>query len=116
MIAAPTLDELHREPGLVASLPRQVIADLYGHVARLEADLRARLLASVGEAAGTVTAASSSANDRLLTPQDAADALGVTVPWLYRHAAHLPFARRLSRKCLRFSEAGLLRWQAARRP
>ena len=47
--------------------------------------------------------------DRLLTPEEAAAILGQSVRWLYRHAANLPFTRRISRKNLRFSEAGLRR-------
>jgi predicted DNA-binding transcriptional regulator AlpA len=54
--------------------------------------------------------------DRLLTPQEAAALIGQTVNWLYRHSAKLPFARRISRKNLRFSEAGLRRWIAAKKP
>jgi len=52
--------------------------------------------------------------DRLLTPKEAAEILGQNTKWLYRHAARLPFARRLSRKSLRFSEKGLRRWLATR--
>ena len=54
--------------------------------------------------------------DRLLTPEQAASILGQNVRWLYRHAATLPFTRRISRKNLRFSEAGLRRWLAAKKP
>ncbi len=54
--------------------------------------------------------------DRLLTPQEAATILGQSVPWLYRHAAKFPFTRRISRRNLRFSEAGLRRWIAAKTP
>ena len=54
--------------------------------------------------------------DRLLTVEETATRLGVRAQWLYRHAKQLPFARKLSRKALRFSEAGLRRWQAARTP
>ena len=50
---------------------------------------------------------STPAGDRLLTPEDAAARLGVGVRWLYRHADQFTFTRRLSRKCLRFSEQGL---------
>lgn len=53
--------------------------------------------------------------DRLLDAEEAASLLKVTPRWLYRHAKHLPFTRRLSRKALRFSEAGLLKWRAARK-
>ena len=48
--------------------------------------------------------------DRLLTARQAADRLNTTARWLYRHADDLPFARRLSAKAIRFSEAGLERW------
>ena len=54
--------------------------------------------------------------ESLLTPDDAANLLGVNRRWLYRHANTLPFARRISRKNLRFSEAGLRRWIAAKKP
>lgn len=55
-------------------------------------------------------------SDRLLTPEEAASLLGVTPTWLIRRAKRLPFSRPLSRKILRFSEAGLRRWAAARKP
>ena len=53
--------------------------------------------------------------DRSLTPEEAATMPNVTVDWLYRHSAELPFTRKLSRKCLRFSEAGLKRYLSTRR-
>jgi hypothetical protein len=34
--------------------------------------------------------------------------------WLYRR--RLPFVKRLSRKCVRFSETGLRKWAASNRP
>ncbi len=60
-------------------------------------------------------AGATSENDRLLSVDEAAELLKVTPQWLYRHARGLPFSRRLSRKALRFSEAGLRRWAASRR-
>lgn len=48
--------------------------------------------------------------DRLLNPEEAAALLGVTVAWLYRHAGQFTFTRKLSRKMLRFHEAGLRRF------
>jgi predicted DNA-binding transcriptional regulator AlpA len=50
-----------------------------------------------------------------LKPEEVARALGVSVRWLYRHHRQLPFAHKLSRKTLRFSESGLRRWQARRK-
>ncbi len=54
-------------------------------------------------------------NDTLLTSEEAASFLNVKPRWLYRHANGLPFTKRLSRRKLRFSKAGLLRWRAAKR-
>lgn len=45
--------------------------------------------------------------DRLLKPEDAATLLEVEVRWLYRHHKEFTFTRKLSRKVLRFHEAGL---------
>jgi predicted DNA-binding transcriptional regulator AlpA len=53
--------------------------------------------------------------DRMLDVEEAAAMLGVTKRWLYRHAATLPFARKLSRKVLRFSRAGLVRHLGTKR-
>lgn len=54
-------------------------------------------------------------SDRLLTIQEAAAQLGVTPRWLYRRADALPFMRRLSRRALRVSKAGLERWTERQR-
>jgi predicted DNA-binding transcriptional regulator AlpA len=53
--------------------------------------------------------------ENLLTPDKAAAILGVDKKWLYRHAKQLPFTRKLSRKAMRFNEAGLRRWMATRK-
>ncbi len=53
--------------------------------------------------------------DSLLTADEAAPLLNVTVRWLYRRASKLPFTKRLSRRNLRFSRAGLLRWRDAKK-
>src|SRR5262249_19374634 len=50
----------------------------------------------------------------LLTPEQTAERMGVEVRWLYRHSKQLPFTRKLSRKVLQFSEAGLRKWLTAR--
>jgi len=54
------------------------------------------------------------AEDELLTTADAAKLLNVSEDWIYRRADHLPFARRLSRKALRFSRVGLLKWRKSK--
>ena len=54
--------------------------------------------------------------DRMLDVEEAAEVLGVTKRWLYRHAKQLPFTRPISRKIVRFSRGGITRWLATRRP
>jgi hypothetical protein len=51
---------------------------------------------------------------RLLTPDQAADRLGVSRRWVYAHAAELE-GRRLSRKCLRIPLAAIERSLAERK-
>ena len=45
--------------------------------------------------------------DRLLTVAEAAERLSTSEDWLYRVWKRLPFAVKLSRKQLRFSEQGI---------
>jgi predicted DNA-binding transcriptional regulator AlpA len=52
---------------------------------------------------------------RLLMAKEAALRLGISVKTLYRNADRLPFARRVSARCVRFSEEGIDRWQRERR-
>lgn len=53
-------------------------------------------------------------SDRNLTVEEAAQRLGVSEQWLYRHSKTLPFAKKLSHRQLRFSERGMARWQTMR--
>ena len=48
--------------------------------------------------------------DRLLTAAEVAERLGLSLVAVYRQAKRWPFTRRLGRRMLRFSEAGLARW------
>jgi predicted DNA-binding transcriptional regulator AlpA len=104
----PTLDELARHPELAENLSTD---------ARRALTLGALTVIAACAALSPVACEAPvlPEPDHLLSPEEAATALGVKVSWIYRHAPTLPFARRLSRKCLRFSAAGLRRWQAARR-
>ena len=52
--------------------------------------------------------------DKLLTLEEAAEILGMSVKWLYRNAQKLPFTRKLGRKTLRFSHNGIQKYLAAR--
>ena len=96
------------------TLPPEEIPALLAQLAAIQSILAARLVAAPISASAPSSHPPEESN-QLLTAEDAAQMLRVTPRWLYRHANHLPFARRLSRKCLRFSEAGLRRWQASKK-
>jgi predicted DNA-binding transcriptional regulator AlpA len=103
LATVPTLAELLSDPARLAALPRDAIAELRGQIAKLDTLLLSRLLAA-GE---TQTGPD---GDRLLTAAEAAQKLGATEDWLYRHATTLPFAVRVGKKHLRFSAAGMERY------
>jgi predicted DNA-binding transcriptional regulator AlpA len=94
---------------------------LHGLTPEQERSLAASLRDIVGAKQSRQTAAASLApsaawsEDDLLTVDGAAAVLKVSPRWLYRHAPTLPFARKLSRKVLRFSRSGISRWLATRR-
>jgi predicted DNA-binding transcriptional regulator AlpA len=54
-------------------------------------------------------------DDRLLTAEEAAKAIGVSSDWLYRHSKQLPFTRKLGPKMLRFSWQGIQKYLAIRK-
>jgi predicted DNA-binding transcriptional regulator AlpA len=101
--AVSTLADLLSDPERISALPKDVIAELRGQIAKLDALLLSRLLAA-GEAQTGPDA------DRLLTAAQAAQKLGAAEDWLYRHANTLPFAVRVGKKHLRFSAAGMERY------
>ena len=93
----------------INALAPQEIPALLGQLEEARARAWAQLL---GPASGSHPAETKPQDGRWLTAVEAASLLRVSPRWLYRHQKKLPFARRLSRKCIRFSEAGLRRWQA----
>ena len=74
--------------------------------------------AAAGMAMATRLPEEQSGVECLLTPAQAARVIGgdVSLKWLYRHTKGLRFRRDLSRKCIRFEEAGLRRWIAVKKP
>ena len=73
-------------------------ADLPGVVTHLAA-----LLAAVAPRLAAVSGVPDARSpDRLLTVQEAAVRLRMSVDWVYRHAECLPFTRRQGRRTLRF--------------
>jgi predicted DNA-binding transcriptional regulator AlpA len=103
IVAVPTLVDLLNDPERISALPKDVIAELRGQIAKLDTLLLSRLLTGEQPQAAMD-------GDRLLTASEAAQKLGATEDWLYRHANTLPFAVRVGKKHLRFSESGIERY------
>ena len=78
--------------------PIDGLPDLIAQVEGLKARLYARLAAPSPTPAAT--------KDRLLNVKEAAEKLGRSTDWLYRHGSELPFVVRDGR-LLRFSEQGI---------
>jgi hypothetical protein len=98
------------DPALV---PQERIAAVLVQLAALQSALAARLI--LGSGNGNEMQATPQESEELIKPDQAAVLLSVSVDWIYRHASGLPFTKRLSRKALRFSKAGLLKWRAGKR-
>jgi len=103
LVAVPDLADLLNDPGRISALPKDVIAELRGQIAKLDTLLLSQLLTNKQPQP-------SLDGDRLLTAIEAAQKLGATEDWLYRHASTLPFVVRVGKKHLRFSEAGIERY------
>ncbi len=102
-------------PDLAGLVREAATDDLPLLIGRLEA-AKAAAWARITVARVEPSPAVPEAADELLTPTQAAEAIGgVTVKWLYRHTKGLRFRRDLSRKVVRFERAGLLRWMATRK-
>jgi predicted DNA-binding transcriptional regulator AlpA len=102
----PDLRELVADPRRAFELSAAEAAALLIELASLQAAVAARL---------STNAAASPASDRLLTAEEVAERLQRSVDWVYRQAKHWPFTRRLTRRTVRFSEAGLQRFLGQRR-
>ncbi len=105
----------------------QILASDPEKVRVLAPETELTLLAGLRAAVGSTMPSSSStpppagpaaawSEDDLLTVNEAAVLLRLSPRWFYRHAKTLPFARKLSRKVLRFSRAGIAGWLAKKRP
>lgn len=112
-----TLATLVADPERVEAVAPGDVPALLGQLEAVRARLWQRLQAAGAPAAAAAPAPGGNGKpDRLLTADEAASRLGVSRRWMYRHADTLPFTRRLDRGTLRFSERGLERWQATRKP
>jgi predicted DNA-binding transcriptional regulator AlpA len=103
-VTSVTLADLARDPGRASEVSIDAIPGLLGEVERLKATLWARL------ASPHASRPPAGDGERLLTVEQAAERLGTSVDWLYRHAAGLPFTVRLAARQLRFSAAGIDRY------
>ena len=90
----------------------EALPEILGDLERIKSCLWVRMLNSKPKDAEPATPL----KDKLLTAQEAAQILGTKPMFLYKNSKTLPFARKFSRKVLRFSEAGLRRWMESRRP
>ncbi|WHZ17399.1 MAG: hypothetical protein OJF52_004251 [Nitrospira sp.] len=105
MMALPTLDQLAAHPEQATDLPPHAAATLLAQVASLQMLLLGRLFVGI-----SAEPRREEAEDRLLTIDEAAAALGMTKDYLYRHADSLPFTVRPAPKQLRFSKLGIQKY------
>jgi excisionase family DNA binding protein len=105
--AVPRLEDLLADPARVQDLPPQVAVGLLPRVIGLQTALLARAL---GTPAGGNGAKAPEESDRLLTVKEAAEKLGLSEDYLYRHAKSLPFTVRVGPRQLRFSVRGIQRF------
>jgi hypothetical protein len=118
-----TLAALLGDPAQVDNLPPERAAALLAQLATVQDALFARMRAVVGPEECSASAATRQiaptaawSESDLMTIDEAAAMLRLNPRWLYRHAKQLPFARKLSRKVLRFSRTGAAKWLATKRP
>jgi predicted DNA-binding transcriptional regulator AlpA len=97
------------DPARVSEVPAEQVAPMVTELVHLLGHLAARL-PGLTQRSPEPEPERGVRSDRLLTPEETAGVLGVSLRWLYRHADRLPFTRRLSRKCLRFSESGVYKY------
>jgi predicted DNA-binding transcriptional regulator AlpA len=100
-----SLHDLLRDPTYVTHVPLQAIPALLCQLAGLQSALLARLLTDP-----TPLSIQAADPDGLLDVTEAAQRLGTSKDWLYRHADVLPFTVRLGPRQLRFSAHGLAQY------
>ena len=108
---------LHGDVDAIATMPARRLPALLVDVASMQSRLAAvsnaisaRLLADAEAGSGAQQGGSC-----LLDVQEAAERLGMSTDWLYRHARQLPFTRRVGRRAVKFDPEGLARWLATQR-
>jgi predicted DNA-binding transcriptional regulator AlpA len=112
LTAVPELDRIAADPSCLIGLSRSAIAVLLLRSAVVQSALTS---AFATEDSREQPAAIVEDNDRLLTVDEAAVTLRRSRQWIYRNQERLPFVKRISRKSLICSEAGMKRWLASRK-
>lgn len=110
------LSTLLSDPSRVEGVPREELPEIAAAAERLRAVCWARLTALEAPTNGRAPELEAKSGDRLLTVKEVAQRTGLTRRQVYRRAASWPFARKVSERCLRFSEWGLERWLSRRGP
>ena len=110
---AISLDTLLADPSRATQVPREEAVALLLELATLQVAL---LTTASRPPQVTQRENERPEEDRMLGVGEAAALTGLSRRWLYRHHKTLPFARKLSRKVLRFSRSGITRWLATKRP
>lgn len=100
LVSIPKLTELVSDPGRVKDLPTEAIPAMRGELVRLDSLLLARLLQHSNGSGGP------EAGDRLLSTQEAAEKLGTSTDYLYRHSSKLPFTVRMGALAQYFKRGG----------
>lgn len=108
LTAVPSLDELARDPSLATGLPAHTLKSLMLRTAALLA-----VLAAAEEQPTTATPAAYEP-DKWISADEAAALLQKPRRWIVDNADRLPWVRRVSRKKLLCSEAGLRKWLVKR--
>jgi hypothetical protein len=106
VVLVPSLDALVRDPSAAIGLPTATLGALQAQCAAAQGAIAAALLHSKPVPQNIAEAA-----DEMLTPDEAGVLLRKSRRWIYRHTS-LPFVKRISRKSLLCSRAGIERWLA----
>jgi excisionase family DNA binding protein len=104
--AVPRLADLVERPELVSSLPAAAAGVLLAQITPLQTALLVRILGAVSGPSGT---------DHCISVPAAAQRLGVSRGFIYKHKATLPFVRQIGSR-IRCSEAGVTAWLQGQRP
>ena len=99
-------------PEQVAQVPPEQVPPVLCRLAALQTMLAARLAAEATSSPAT----SEQGPEKLLDVRQAAERIGMSTDWLYRHKDKLPFTRPVGTRTVRFSDAGITRWLARRAP